>query len=65
VGKASVHVLHISTKEEERGVFPKPGTDSLKGGGEGDWETVLTGKSPGVDVSMVENEKQGSRAEVQ
>jgi hypothetical protein len=25
LGKASVHVLHISTEEEERGVFPKNG----------------------------------------
>jgi hypothetical protein len=31
VWKAGVHVLHISTEEEERGVFPKQGRDSLKG----------------------------------
>jgi hypothetical protein len=35
VRKASVHVLHVSTEEEERGVLPKQGMDSLKRAGEG------------------------------
>jgi hypothetical protein len=65
VWQASVHVLHISTEEEERGVFPKPGTDCLKGGRQGVREIMFTGKSPCVDISMGQGEKKGSRAEVQ
>jgi hypothetical protein len=65
VWQASVHVLHISTKEEERGMFPESGTDCLKGGGQGVREIMFTGKSPRLNISMGQDEQQGSRTEVQ
>jgi hypothetical protein len=63
--KAGVHVLDICTEEDERGMFPKQGTDCQKGGGQGIWEMVFTRESPVMDISMVEDKKQTPRAEVQ
>ena len=65
MGQAGVHVLHVSTEKQERGVNPKPGANLFKGGGEVDRETVLGGKRPRADISMREDEEQGSGAEVQ
>jgi hypothetical protein len=60
-----VHVLHVSTEKQERGVYPKPGANLFKGGREVDGETVLGGERPRADIGMRENEEQGSGAEVQ
>jgi hypothetical protein len=62
---AGVHVLHVSTEKQERGVYPKPGANLFKGGREVDGEAVLGRERPGVDIGMREDEGQSSGAEVQ